>query len=164
MVYTPKRNYQWHDDYRLKIDPNIVGGVLEQLEEENGGVTAAGFLDASRPEESPTHSIFEWDDDKAAESWRLHQSRTTINALKVTYVDHNGEEQKVSAYIKTSGPHTPTVYENLQIALSDKEKKAAVLDRIKRELESFIIRNSHIEELADILEEESQKLKGRRKK
>ena len=164
MVFQPKRKYEWHDDYRPKIDPNIVGGVLEQLEETNGGVTASAFLDASRPADSPTHSIFEWDNDKAAESWRLAQSRSTINALKVVYIDPEGTEQKVSAFIKTSEPKQPTVYENIQQALSIQEKKEIVLERLQRELQSFIIRNSHIEELADMLEAEAKKLKGRRKK
>lgn len=164
MVFQPKRNYEWNPDtgYHPSIDANIVGGVIEQLEEQNGGVTADAFLEASRPENSPTHSVFEWNDGIAAENWRKQQSRTTINALRVVYIDRQGEEQKVSAFIKTSKPATPTVYENIHAALSDENKKEIVLDRLRRELESFVIRNSHIEELADLLEEASQEAKRRR--
>ena len=99
MVFKPKRNYEWNPDtgYHPSIDANIVGGVIEQLEEQNGGVTADAFLEASRPENSPTHSVFEWNDGIAAENWRKQQSRTTINALRVVYIDRQGEEQKVSA-------------------------------------------------------------------
>ena len=163
MVYKPKRKYEWNPDYRLKIDANVVGGVLEQIEERDGGVTATAFLDASRPEDAPTHSCFEWDDEKAAENWRLHQSRTTINALRVSYTNADGEDVKVSAFIKTTDGNTRTVYENITDALSDKEKKEIVLQRIKNELDSFIIRNQHIEELADILEEASTKVRRRKK-
>lgn len=162
MVYQPKKTYSWNDDYKLKIDANIVGGVLEQLEEKNGGVTATAFLDASRPEDSPTHSVFEWNDSKAAESWRLHQSRTTINALRVTYVDDSGEDIKVSAFVRTNAGER-TTYENIQSALSDEAKKEIVLTRLRNEVESLILRNRHIEELADILEEASVRVRKERK-
>lgn len=163
MVYKPKREYSWNPDYKLSIDPNTVGGVLEEIESRDGGVTATAFLEASRPEDSPTHSVFEWNDSKAAESWRLHQSRTTINALRVSYTNADGEDVKVSAFIKTTPGNTRTVYENIQNALSDKEKKEIVLARIREELDSFIIRNQHIEELADILEDASKKVRRRKK-
>ena len=159
MVFKPKRQYEWNPDYKLSIDPNTVGGVLEEIEARDGGVTAVAFLEASRPDGSPTHSVFEWNDSKAAESWRLHQSRTTINALRVTYTNSKGEDVKVSAFIKTSEVNTRTVYENIQDALSNEEKKEIVLARIKNELDSFIIRNQHIEELADLLEEASKKVR-----
>ena len=164
MVYKPKRKYEWNDDYRLKLDANIVGGVLEQLEKKDGGITAVAFLDASRPEDSPTHSIFEWNDTKAAESWRLHQSRTTINALRVTYTDSNGDDVKVSAFIKTTPGETRTVYENINDALSNETKREIILNRIRGELDSFIIRNQHIEELADLLKEAAEKSRKRIKK
>ena len=166
VVFQPKRNYEWNPDtgYHPSIDANIVGGVIEQLEEQNGGVTADAFLEASRPENSPTHSVFEWNDGIAAENWRKHQSRTTINALRVVYIDRQGEEQKVSAFIRTSKPATPTVYENIHAALSDENKKEIVLDRLRKELEGFVIRNSHIEELADLLEEASEKARERKGK
>ena len=163
MVFKPKKSYEWiADGYHPSLDANIVGGVMEELEAKEGAVTADNFLEASRPEDSPTHSIFEWDDTVAAENWRHQQSRATINSLRVTYIDRQGEEKKVSAYIKTSAPKTPTVYENIQTALSDETKKEIVLDRLRRELESFVIRNSHIEELADLLEEASQEARKRR--
>ena len=71
MVYKPKQQYQWGDGWKPSVDANIVGGVVEQIEAENGRVTKEKFLDYSRPEDSPTHSIFEWDDSKAAEKYRL---------------------------------------------------------------------------------------------
>lgn len=159
MVYKPKRTYTWNENFSPNIDPNVVGGVLEALEEKNGRVTADDFLEASRPEDSPTHSIFEWDDTKAAELWRHTQSRTTINALRVEYVSRSGEETKVSAFIKTSPVGSRTAYENIQTALSDTEKKQIVLDRIQAELDSFVIRNRHIEELADILEAKAAEIR-----
>lgn len=160
MVFKPKRQYSWNDDYKLSIDPNIVGGVLEKLEEEKGKVTADDFLDFSRPEDSPTHSIFEWDDTKAAELWRHQQSRTTINALRIEYTNTNSEQVKVSAFIRTNPTGSRTAYENIHSALTEKEKREIVLKRIQAELDSFIIRNRHIEELADMLEASAKKLRG----
>lgn len=161
MVFQPKRKYEWSDSFKMAADPNVVGGVLEHLEESDGGVTAERFLDISRPEDSPTHSCFEWNDSVAAERYRMHQSRCTINALRVVYADKNGEDQQISAFVNVSAPEEKTTYENVWAALSDKEKKENVLNRIRNELDSFVIRNQHIEELADMLVEASEKARKR---
>lgn len=164
MVYQPKRQYSWWDGYSRVVDANIVGGVVEQLEEKNGQVTKEDFLEVSRPDDSPTHALFEWDDSVAAERYRLDQSRTIINSLRIVYVNKDKEEVKVSAFVQTSPNGNSTVYENIHDALKDEGKREVVLNRIRGELNAFIIRNQNIEELADILEEASSKLRKRGKK
>ena len=163
MVYKPKRRYEWWDNYQRSVDANTVGGVVEQLEEQNGHVTKEDFLEVSRPEDSVTHSLFEWDDSKAAEAYRLDQSRKIINSLRVVYVDNGGEEKKVTAFIRTSEKEQKPIYENIESALKDDCKREIILNRIRGELDAFIIRNQHIEELADLLAEASVKAKKMRK-
>ena len=159
MVYKPKKKYEWWSQGSWKVDANTVGAVVEQLEEKNGEVTKEAFLDASRPEDSVTHALFEWDDRKAAESYRLDQSRHIINSLRVVYVKPDKEEVKVAAFIQTNKKDGAAVYENIHDALKDEGKREVILNRIRGELNAFIARNQHIEELADILEESAQKLR-----
>lgn len=71
--------------------------------------------------------------------------------MRITYVNNSNEESKVTAYVKTTPKGEKTQYKSIMIALADNESREVVLDRIKRELDSFIERNKHIEELADIL-------------
>lgn len=51
-----------------------VGETLERIEKRDGAVTKEAFLEESRPEDSPTHAMFEWNDGIAAEKYRLEQS------------------------------------------------------------------------------------------
>lgn len=160
MVYQPKRQYEWWDGYTRKVDANVVGGVVEQLESEHGTATKEDFLDVSRPENSPTHCLFEWDDSIAAEQYRLDQSRKIITNLRVVYLNTKNEETKVPAFINTAPPKEKCVYESIETALKHENKREIILNRLRGELDAFINRNKHIEELADILITAGEKLKG----
>lgn len=159
MVFKPKKKYEWWDGYNRSVDANVVGAVVENIEQTNGNVTKEAFLEVSRPDDSPTHELFEWDDSVAAEAYRLDQSRKIINSLRVVYMDNGGEEKKVSAFIRTSEKEQKPVYENIESALKDDCKREIILNRIRGELDAFIVRNQHIEELADLLEEASNKVR-----
>ena len=162
MVFQPKRTYSWNENFGgFKMDANIVGGVFEQIEDKEGSVTKENFLEASRPEESPTHSLFEWDDEKAAEAYRLSVSNKIIGSIHIKIVDDNNKEHSVRAFVNVSSPSEKAQYESVDLVLKDEDKRAVYLARIKQELDNYIRRNAHIEELADILIEAGQKLKNK---
>lgn len=162
MVYQPKRRYEWWDGYKREVDANVVGGVVEQLEEKYGEATRESFLEASRPKDAPTHCLFEWDNDVAAEKYRLSQSTKIINSLRIVYLNNDKNGAKVPAFINTAPPKEKTSYESIENALRDDNKKEIILNRLRGELDAFIVRNQHIEELADILEESAEKVRERR--
>jgi len=159
MVYKPKNRYSWGEGFKPNMDANIVGGVIEQIEAEAGCVTRENFLDYSRSKDAPTHSLFEWDNKKAAEKYRLQQATKTIGNLRIIYISPSNEEVKVKAFVNTSAIKDSPAYENIQDALKNESKRNNILNRIKGELDSFIIRNRHIEELADMLIDAGNKLK-----
>lgn len=159
MVYKPKKLYSWADGWQPNMDANIVGGVVEEIEEEYGSVTKEILLEKSRPEDSATHSLFEWDDSKAAEKYRLDQSKHIINNLRITYEAGNNETVSVKAFVNVSELSDKARYRNVEVALMEEDTKEVYLKRIRNELEAFIQRNKHIEELADILIEEATRLK-----
>lgn len=159
MVYQPKKKYSWGDGFKPKLDANIVGGVVEQIEDEYGSVTKEIFLEKSRPEDSATHSLFEWDNDKAAESYRLEQARKTIGNLRIVYTTPKEEEVPVKAFVNVSELSDKAFYRNVEVVLNDSDTRITYLTRIRRELGVFIRRNQNIEELADILIEAGNNLK-----
>lgn len=163
MVFQPKRSYSWSEGFAYNMDADIVGGVCEQIENENGSVTKERFLEASRPEDSVTHSLFEWDDAKAAEAYRLDTSKRIINCLRISYINDKSEECKVRAFVNVSEFSEKAQYESIEIILQQEDKRANYLARIKQELDNYIRRNSHIEELADILIAAGENLKKGRK-
>lgn len=161
MVFQPKRAYSWGEGFKPSVDANIVGAVYESIEEKNGSVTKENFLDASRPEDSPTHSLFEWDDTKAAELYRLDTSRNIIGCLRVTVESKDNENVQVRAYVNTAPLTEKAQYENIEVVMRNEDKREAYLNRIRQELNNFVRRNAHIEELADILIEAGQRLKNK---
>lgn len=156
MVFQPK-SYKWRDGTPYTTSPEIVGGVVEGIETRDGVVTKEAFLDASRPEESPTHSMFEWDDSIAAEKYRLSQSNKIIGALQIIYDEPKGNERSVSAFVNVKSERKAE-YKNIVDALSDRETRELVLERVRREVEALIERNRGIDGLADILREALAKL------
>lgn len=159
MVYQPKKKYQWGEGYQPKLDANIVGGVVEQIEDEYGSVTKEIFLEKSRPEDSATHSLFEWDNDKAAENYRLEQARKTIGCLRVVYSSPKNADVPVKAFVNVSEFTEKAQYRNIEVVMNDEDSKETYLTRIRHELNSFVRRNQNVEELADILIETGKNLK-----
>lgn len=159
MVYKTKKLYSWAEGWKPNMDANVVGSVVEEIESEHGEVTKEFLLEKSRPEESVTHGLFEWDDSKAAEKYRLEQSKRIINNLRVVYETKEEEKVAVKAFVNVSEVTHKSRYRNVGSVLQEDDSREIYLKRIRNELEAFIERNRHIEELADILIEEAEILK-----
>lgn len=79
------------------IDPDVAEKELEKIETEYGGLTAEILLEASKAENTLFHCLFEWDDNVAAEKYRLQQARTIINNIEVTIIS-DGEPYQLPVY------------------------------------------------------------------
>ena len=163
--------YSWKNGYNYKVSAETVGGVLKEIEKSEGEVTSKSFLEYSRPEDSVTHSMFEWDDTVAAEKFRLYQSGRIINqlAIEIVYTDdgkptemlvdmveQSAPEQKkqiVSAYVNTVGksPRAYACFTNVIDALNDSAKRSVVLENAKSELSSFKKKYGSLKELAVVV-------------
>lgn len=75
-------------------------GELQRLYDENRRLTPALVLQEARDPASPLNSLFEWDNDAAAERWRLHQARQLIRSVRVVYrpADETGPERSVRGW------------------------------------------------------------------
>jgi hypothetical protein len=56
--------------------------ILQEIERVHGAVTASLVVDAARDPDHPWHDHFEWDNEAAAERWRLTQARQLIRSVK----------------------------------------------------------------------------------
>lgn len=70
----------------------------------NGVVTVDMVIDAAKNEDSPLHSHFEWDNDKAAENYRRWQARALIARCKITIASSEGVE--VRAFVSLTQDRT----------------------------------------------------------
>lgn len=131
----------------------VAGEMIESIEERDGSVTPQAFLEASRPEDSPTHGAFEWDDSVAAEKFRLTQSRQIINSIQVKIISDDAEhtERKAIAFVNvTDGRHNPAQYKSVNVALADSESREIVLRNALQELEAFQKKYEGLVELQEV--------------
>lgn len=167
MVY--RKKYVWGAVSR-SVSAEVVGRTLERLEAENGYVDRKDFLEVSRPADSPTHNLFEWDDSVAAERYRLNQSRNIINDLEIEVVECNGEEIQVNmevthdvsvlagcrsvAFVNCGDSRQSKVrYTNIVQAMSAEETRANVLRHAMAELKMFQRKYNACCELAGLFAE-----------
>ena len=169
MIYQPTKHYSWCVR-NTSVSADVAGAVMEQLEREHGCVTKSNFLEASRPEDSPTHKLFEWDDTKAAEKYRLGQSRFYISNLRIVVEEIKADEKPISvqSFKSEDGKDIPVTtrafvsvsdtqrgraeYVNIERALSDEDMRKNVLRNALLELKEFEGKYSRYEELSGIFD------------
>jgi hypothetical protein len=143
------KKYFW-DKRTHCVKADVVGAVFEELEDSFGSVTAENFLNASRPEESPTHKLFEWEDHKAAENYRMHQARVIINDIRIEVVVDE-KKMKLPAYVNVSRGDDVAKYQWTPRVFQVEETREIVLARARNELESFMVKYQKFEEFAGVI-------------
>lgn len=176
------KKYMWRSGYNYgsKEKAQIVGEVLERIENRDGEVTSKSFLKESRPENSPTHNMFEWDDNIAAEKYRLHQSSNIIRQLtfEIIYEQNETTELEIevkkentenveipltltprSAFVNCSSSKIPGIpssdlakYVSVNKAMSNTDMREQVVANSFREMKMFINKYREITEFAKIFE------------
>lgn len=119
------------------------------------GITPADVVKEAKKKSSPMHSFFEWDVKKAATQRWLEQARDIIQAVKVKYVDWQGNPTEVRAYRTTYKKSPPNVvvreYEPRDVVAGDEELRTQQLKEALDELEEWSDLYCEYKELADIL-------------
>ena len=147
--------YSYRAGYRPKVSAQVVGETLEEIAK-TGAVTSQSFLDASRPEDAPTHALFEWDDSIAAERYRLQQATITINSVEVQIVDESkGTATPQSAFVNViqKGPARSGAFVPIDVALSDEAMRNTLLSNALNELKAFRRKYAQLSELAGIFDQ-----------
>lgn len=116
-------------------------------------VNAEEILKAARPQKSPIHEHFTWDDTEAAHEYRLEQARYLVRHIVITKpVD--GVPHQVRAFHIVS--HKPTKedpiekgYVSFDVAFNDDGYRQQVISRAFRELRAWRERYAIYSYLAD---------------
>ena len=145
-----KYRYSWSGPERA-VSAEKVARHLSLLEEKIEHPTAQDFLESARPEDSEMHKLFEWDDSKAAEKYRLIEAQNIIRAVRVTLVERDEDPLVVRAFVKDE--QTAGGYVHVVRALSDEEKKGQILAEARRDAEWFRKKYRDLEEAAGIISE-----------
>jgi hypothetical protein len=127
---------------------------LSLLMEAHGRLTPQLLVDAARPDDSPLHNRFEWDDEVAGEKYRLDQAREIIRSVKVVYRDATTEE-RARSYRMYSSIRTEEgrAYVPTQQALEDPFTRRLLIQQMRREMASLNEKFQHLAEWAELLDE-----------
>lgn len=110
-IYKASKGASYGDD-----TAQVLGEVLEQLGDE---VTPKMLVKAAKPKASPIHKLFEWNNDAAAERYRLVQARMHINHLEIIIVVDDAETQT-------------RAYHNVRVVEDEAERSYVHMDAVVR--------------------------------
>lgn len=132
-----------------KKDVAAVVSVLESTGKKrlDSRETATALVDASRPKASPTHHLFNWDDTRAAELYRLDQAHKIIASIRVIFEDAPDEPLRAFPVVVTRGKQG---YYPMPKVLSDEHLTRALLDQAKADLVAWSNRYARLKHVAEL--------------
>jgi hypothetical protein len=147
-----------------KADAELVNRVSgDRIRKGDGSFVPKTLLELSRPKNSPTHYLFEWNDGKAAEIQRLTQAASLIRAVRVFVIpDGQKKGQIIRKFVKIREGETRH-YADIHEVLPDAENRQRLLEDALRELETFQRKYANLRELVSVFEEIDAVLKKKRR-
>lgn len=128
-----------------------IGEHLHRIERHRGDLRPEYVVEEARSSNSPLHRFFEWDNEKAAEAYRLDQARDLIRRVYVKHVDQQEIPSPVRAFVNVQNGDAERSYESIASVMSDDMKRARLLQQARRELELWRLRYQHLREFSRLV-------------
>ena len=96
----------------------------------------------------PLHPLFEWDDNVAAQAYRVDQARQVIRSIEVV-VDEAPRAKPTRAFVSVVQDRSRH-YTSVQVAMSDEQLRGQVVAQALVELEAWRKRYAELMELANV--------------
>lgn len=127
-----------------KANPQQIGKALKAItDEQKGRLTPKAVIEAARDAKHPLHKHFEWDDAKAAHSYRIEQARELIRVIRVE--EENGP---VRAFFSIADKGT--AYRSLEEVRATPNLQEIVLKQALRDLRAF---EARYRDMTDVCED-----------
>ena len=135
---------------KFRGDPVIVSKEISSLGDEVKPQQIVKY--AEEHPDSELYKCFTWDDNRAAEKWRLHEARNIVLNLKVTYQDADeqpltNEPVRLMLRTENTGGYKPTI--KIVQNLSERE---GMLRMAMAELQAFRKKYASLSELEKVFE------------
>ena len=136
--------YGWREHTYVGVAAQVAGERIEAIRRERGGwLSPHDVVEDARPPDSPLHPAFEWDDQRAAERYRVHQARTLLQRLVVVRED-GGEVQAVVSLHRARDDwgwtHREASYTSIEVISQDADLTDELLDQAAGDIEAFVAR------------------------
>lgn len=147
----------WSPDMASLYKGHDAKKVAEEILSISDEPTKQQIVEKARDESTELHSMFEWDDSIAGERWREEQARHIVKALKITYVNPDGDPLPKSVEMKPirmlfGNPSGSPGFVSTVKILGNKTMYEQLLERAKRELQAFRNKYLMLTELNPIFE------------
>ena len=137
---------KWKDGFASlhKADANTVANEILSLQD----ATPRNIVDMARDEKTELHKCFEWNDEKAADEYRLFQARQVVCHLVIKQEDRPQEQTEVRFFYKAEAGvgYTPSC-----TIVRNEDSYTQLLMRAREELLAFKRKYSMLEELSEIM-------------
>lgn len=150
------QTYTWNSNRsHPKVDANLVGRTIESIVERDGLCAPSSLVEEAKPEDSPLHSLFTWDDTEAATNWRTHEARGVINAIAIHIQTEKGEVEAPAfvsvGRVKDNAEHGAG-YRPLSVVIADRDFRAEALQTALSELNAMRRRYQALKQLDPVWE------------
>lgn len=124
---------------------------LTAIYQDLGELTPAGVVDAARPEKSPLHERFEWDDQVAGEEFRRLQASELIRSVRIEYAQ-SPEPKSVRAWVaRRDAGQAGRGYVPVEEVVVDDVAMQVVRRQFEREVQELRRKYGHLDEFAEIM-------------
>lgn len=136
-------NYEWSRGSRAHAyDPTEVHGFIEQVRR-RGPLSTEAVLQAARAKNSPVHDYYLWDNEAAAEKYRLMQTSQIMTSLRTM----NGSRVYVVARRKQNGTSAPTLWEPFSSAQHRQSFRREQIGNFYKDLDRLVEKYGYLSEL-----------------
>lgn len=148
MVYVWKIN-------KYPVDAQVAGETIEDIKNKSGKdfIEPEELLEASRDENAPLHCCFEWDNNIAAEKYRIRQARELIQNVTVTIMKENltPEGKIYRAFVNVADYNDKGKYVPVNVAMEVKDYRKQILENALFELQNFKRKYQDYVELSKVI-------------
>jgi len=132
----------------------IYGQCLEELCIKHGSINPQLVVKEAKKKKSVLHDYFEWDNEKAGETYRLWQARKLSRDIIEIISTDNGEEIESQLFIHVTEPEqeNPDKYVIQQVALIDPVYQEQILHRALSEINVWRKRYNDLKRLIPIFQ------------
>lgn len=144
-----------------KADPQKIGSALAKIaEQQKGRLTPPAVVEAARDARHPLHKYFEWDNEIAAEAYRLDQARVLIRSVRIVGDD---DAEPAPAFLSVADKGG-TSYRTFAEVMDSADLQNTVLAAAERDLAAFEKRYRQLADICEVIRDAREKIAARRAK
>ena len=133
----------------------IIESELRKIEHRDGIISPHAVVEAARSPSSPLHSHFQWNNDKAAEEYRLWQARQLVAVVIFQRAPNDTQRTFTSVVIEKKTPQGESqlvrAYVDTERALDDPDLRQQILEQAVNEVRRWASKYRSFDELKDVI-------------